>query len=350
MHAHLTGSITRECLHEIWLERRKEEPDLALEDPLMALPSGATNYDVNTFFPLFTTQIYTLLTTVASLVYSTNSVIASFAADGICYLELRTTPRASPSYTKEAYVTTILDCIATQNDAHKNDMRTSLILSVDRKHDAIEVAEVIDLAIRFKDRGVVGVDLCGNPARGIHVEMLQREFGRAKEAGLGITLHFAEIPESASEAELAGLLAMKPDRLGHVIHVPDAVAEEIAGRRIAVELCLSCNVHAGLTEGGFGGHHFGNWMRRRERGAVVLCVSIFDDVCALHWEGVFLSPLSNEYLVVAEHFNLGREDLLDLCEEAGGVTFGGEHDMKWIRQRIAAFRTEMGVAEEALPV
>ncbi|KAL8715331.1 MAG: hypothetical protein Q9225_006401 [Loekoesia sp. 1 TL-2023] len=48
LHAHLTGSITRQCLHEIWLERRKQQPDLALDDPLKTLPSGAADYDINT--------------------------------------------------------------------------------------------------------------------------------------------------------------------------------------------------------------------------------------------------------------------------------------------------------------
>lgn len=155
-------------------------------------------------------------------------------------------------------------------------MRTKLILSVDRKHDASEVAETVDLAIRFRNRGVVGVDLCGNPARGIDVEMLRREFDRAKEAGLKLTIHFAEIPASASQVELAGLLAMGPERLGHIIHVPEDVREEIGRRKVGLEMCLSCNVHAKLTEGGFGGHHFGEWMGRKERGPVVLCVSIFE--------------------------------------------------------------------------
>ncbi|KAL9004503.1 MAG: hypothetical protein Q9188_002682 [Gyalolechia gomerana] len=295
LHAHLTGSITRECLHQIWLERLKEEPDLALEDPLIALPSGATNYDHISFYLSYSTlrillklifpppSFFSLLTTLPSLTHSTTSVLSSFAADGICYLELRTTPRSSPLYTKQQYVTTILDCI-TEHNSSQTSMRTKLILSVDRKHDASEVAETVDLAIRFRNRGVVGVDLCGSPARGIDVEMLRREFGRAKEAGLKLTIHFAEIPASASRVELAGLLAMGPERLGHVIHVPEDVREEIGRRKIGLEMCLSCNVHAKLTEGGFGGHHFGEWMGTKERGPVVLClrsISIFGE--KIYW-------------------------------------------------------------------
>lgn len=152
-------------------------------------------------------------------------------------------------------------------------MRTRLIVSIDRKHAAAEVAEIIDMAIRYRSRGVVGVDLCGDPSRPINLIMLQREFARAKAAGLGVTLHFAEIAASSSLVELEGLLAMRPDRLGHVIHVDGEVKEEIAARKTGLELCLSCNVNAKLTSGGIGGHHFRDWWSRKERGAIGLCVS-----------------------------------------------------------------------------
>ncbi|KAL8832723.1 MAG: hypothetical protein Q9170_004767 [Blastenia crenularia] len=338
LHAHLSGSITRECLHGIWLDRRNEQPDLLLEDPLATLPSGAADYDINTFFPLFTTYIYTLLTTIPTITHSTSSVLSDFAADGVCYLELRTTPRTSPNFTAEQYITTILSCISAHNSS-QDDMRTYLILSVDRKHSASEVGEIIDLAVKFKEKGVVGVDLCGNPARAIDIELFQREFKQAKEAGLGLTLHFAEIKASASADELRSLLDMEPDRLGHVIHVSDEMEEEIAGRKIGVELCLSCNVHAKLTEGGFGSHQFGRWWRRGERGAVVICT---DDV------GVFLSPLSNEYLLASQHFGLGREELLGMCEAASEAIFGGETETKRIEERVAAFRKEMDVLDKTV--
>lgn len=89
-----------------------------------------------------------------------------------------------------------------------------------------------------------------------------------------LTLHFAEIEASASRAELMGLLAMEPDRLGHVIHVDEEIKAEIMRKGLALELCLSCNVHAKMTGGGFGGHHFGEWVKKGEgRVLVVLCVS-----------------------------------------------------------------------------
>jgi len=90
----------------------------------------------NSFFPLFSSYIYHLVNDVASLRYTTLSVLRDFARDGVVYLELRTTPRAMPAagLTKEGYIQTILDAIAEhereQLDKPEPKLRTKLILSV----------------------------------------------------------------------------------------------------------------------------------------------------------------------------------------------------------------------------
>lgn len=111
---------------------------------------------------------------------------------------------------------------------------------------------MLALAQRFVGRGVVGIDLCGNPAVPLD-PALDAIFADARRVpGLGMTLHFAEAACSASDAELDALLAWRPDRIGHVICVDERVRREILGRKgIGLELCLSCNVHAGMVCGGF---------------------------------------------------------------------------------------------------
>lgn len=140
-------------------------------------------------------------------------------------------------------------------------MSTYLILSIDRSNTASQALDVADLAIKYKSRGIVGVDLCGNPAKG-DVSLFEEAFAKAKRHGLKITLHFAETTHSSTEKELNTLMSYQPDRLGHIIHVPDDIKDEIASRRLGLELCLSCNVHAKLTQGGFPDHHFGYWRHR----------------------------------------------------------------------------------------
>ena len=47
LHAHLSGSISRQCLHEVWL-KRKENGETDLQDPLVEMPLGKHDYDLKT--------------------------------------------------------------------------------------------------------------------------------------------------------------------------------------------------------------------------------------------------------------------------------------------------------------
>ena len=275
LHAHLTGSITPQTLHEIWLKTRTSFAGKPLADPLDTL-SLERSWDIKTFFPLFSSYIYSLLSTTETIIWSTNSVLYDFWADGVVYLELRTTPRASSTVSKEEYINIVLDCVETFE--HRNQMCTYLILSIDRRNSAAQAIEVVDLALKFRGRGVVGIDLCGDPSKG-NVTTFTTAFLKAKEMNLQITVHFAEIPSSSEEEELETLLRWRPDRLGHVICVREEMRREIQRQRLAVELCVSCNVQAGLTQGGVKGHHFGSWIGGDS--PVILCVSDLSEPCPL---------------------------------------------------------------------
>ena len=196
-------------------------------------------------------------------------MLQDFEDDGVVYLELRTTPRAiaSEAISKSLYVDTVLSCI---EGFESSKMQTKLILSIDRRNSASEALEVLELAIKYRSRGVVGIDLCGDPSKG-DVSVYKDTFAKAKALGFGTTIHFAETPASSSRVELETLLSCQPDRLGHVVNVPEDLKREITRRGLDLELCLSCNVLAKLTTGGFPDHHFGYW---RDKGcSIALCVS-----------------------------------------------------------------------------
>ncbi|KAF2466156.1 Metallo-dependent hydrolase [Lindgomyces ingoldianus] len=266
-----------ECRNDIWEQRRAQDPTLELEDPLIAIPPG-------TFFPLFSSYIYRLCNSFATIEYT----------DGVVYLELRTTPKAVPerNITKGDYIKTILSLIKTHNEPESSSMQAHLI-SIDRRNTSAEAEEVVNLAPKYRSDGVIGIDL-------------------SKAAGLKMTLHFAETQVSATDQELRALLSWQPDRLVHVIHAQDESQEVIKKRNIGLDLCLSCNAHAELITGGYPNHHFGMW--RHSDVPVVLCT---DDV------GVFSSPLSYQYSLAATHFGFDRKQLKELCERAIDSIFAG---------------------------
>ncbi|KAF5024899.1 hypothetical protein F66182_3021 [Fusarium sp. NRRL 66182] len=316
LHAHLTGSISRRTLHEIWL-RKKATDSTDVEDPLSVMPEGKHDYDLETFFPLFSSYIYKLITDEESVRYTAKSVLFGFLNDGVCYAELRTTPRSTSQLSAEQYIATLLKTIASFEAEH-SQLHTRLILSVDRRHTPEQAASTLALALKYRNQGVVGLDLCGDPTArpGGEIGIFTPVFQEAKKQGLGITVHFAEAEASGSKEELETLLSWEPGRLGHVIWEDEETKMEIARRELCLELCLSCNVRAGMVRGGFEGHHFGHW-----RGVAGPKISLStDDV------GVFGSPLSNEYRLVAQHFGLEREAICELARQPIEGIFGGQEE------------------------
>ncbi|KAM0561484.1 hypothetical protein ACHAPJ_003367 [Fusarium lateritium] len=324
LHAHLTGSISRRALHEIWL-RKKATGNTELEDPLVVMPEGKHDYNLQTFFPLFSSYIYNLITEEESVRYTTTSVLTDFLDDGVCYLELRTTPRSTPQLSAEQYIAALLNTISSF-EAENPELHTRLILSVDRRHTPEQAASTLSLALKYRNKGVVGLDLCGDPTArpGGEINVFAPVFQDAKKQGLEVTVHFAEAEASGSKEELETLLSWEPGRLGHVIWEDEETKKEIARRGLCLELCLSCNVRAGMVRGGFEGHHFGHW-----RGVEGPKISLStDDV------GVFGSPLSNEYRLVAQHFGLDRDAICDLARQPIDGIFGGEEEKERLRRIV----------------
>ncbi|KAK4186829.1 hypothetical protein QBC35DRAFT_253304 [Podospora australis] len=325
LHAHLSGSISRQCLHDVWVKKH-QAGETTLEDPLIQMPLGKHDYDLETFFPLFSSYIYHLVNDPWSLRYTTLSVLADFVADGVVYLELRTTPRALPTH--EEYVQAILDAIAEfEAQVPPPKLRTKLILSIDRRNPPATAFSVLSLCRKFYGHGVVGLDLCGDPASPtslLHSFTPIFSAARSSLPNLGITLHFAEASCSGTDQELDLLLSWRPDRIGHVIHLSDKIRQRIkdCDKKIGLELCLSCNVHANMITGGFEGHHFGEWWKVPE----TIVTLGTDDV------GVFGSPLSNEYALVAKHFGLTQQEICDLARKGIDIIFGGDEEKERLRK------------------
>ena len=237
-------------------------------------------------------------------------MLNDFEADGVVYLELRTTPRAlptaSPPISKVDYVDTILSVITDKN--RNSSLHTNLILSIDRRSSLDDALVTVDIAIARRSRGIVGIDLCGDPSKG-DISSLRPAFIKARASGLKICVHFGEIP-GANTLELEEMLSWQPDRIGHAIYLPETIKREVRRRGLGVEMCLSCNVHAKMLpgEGSFEEHHFREWWKERgnDSAAVALCVSA---------DLVHVMCLSTPYVVMSKPSNTWR-NLSDLSADA----------------------------------
>lgn len=352
LHAHLSGSISKATLHTIWQKKNASSNDgeTALPDPAIALKPAGTFPTILSFFQIFNDYIYNLVNDRESIAYATRSVVEDFHRDGVRYLELRTTPRNIPNagISREEYVQVVLEALTQYHEAQLASgakeadlIEVHLILSIDRTMSAPEADEIVSIAAshahppssppsnqqHIDPPRVLAIDLCGNPTKG-DVSLFTPSFLHARTLGLNTTVHFAEVPASSTSAELTTLLSWSPDRLGHAINIPTDLKAIIKDRKLGLELCLSCNVLAEMTQGGFEAHHFGEWV------ATECSVALStDDV------GVFESALSDEYLIAARAFGLSRGQVVELAGRGARAGFAG-------RERMGRLIGEFGGSDE----
>ncbi|KAF8139816.1 adenosine deaminase-like protein [Boletus edulis] len=229
LHAHLHGSIPLSTLQRI-ATNYSPSPDIGagVAATIARLQSNVVLTEISEFFQLFP-AIYALIATPAALAEATRDVLHAFLteqpppsgfayhpAPDCSYLELRSTPRKTSHMSREQYLLTVL------SEIRAFPGRAALIVSVDRRMSEEDVEECVDLAIKLHQQGepVVGLDLCGNPLEG-NVDAFEKHFDRAREAGLGLTVHIAETKLNGHSIESFVLLSWHPDRLGHATYLEE---------------------------------------------------------------------------------------------------------------------------------
>src|SRR6187455_1383997 len=122
-------------------------------------------------------------------------------------------------------------------------VKPGLIFCLDRAFP-YELNEIIaEKAIAWRDRGVVGIDIAGPEAATFRVADYRRLFRRARQHGLGLTVHTGESGPVEEVARVVELL--EPDRIGHGVksaYDPRTMAM-IRERGIVLEICPTSNLN-----------------------------------------------------------------------------------------------------------
>jgi adenosine deaminase len=121
-----------------------------------------------------------------------------------------------------------------------------LILMMDRTFDARQNEIIVDKAIHWSSRGVVGVDIAGPRPGGLRYDYTQVApmVETARAAGLGVTIHVGEEGETGAEEIGEVVESLRPDRIGHGILAagdPDLMAL-IRDAGVMLEVCPTSNL------------------------------------------------------------------------------------------------------------
>ncbi len=170
--------------------------------------------------------------------------------------------------------------------------------------------QLLDVALRHRDRGVVALGLAGAEAQsGLPVAEV---FRRARAEGLHSVPHAGEAtgPESIREA----IDLLEAERIGHgirAIESPDLLAE-LCERRIPLEVCPTSNVMLGNVAS-FDEHPL---LQLLDAGVIVTLNS--DDPAMFH------STVTQEYEVAREVFGLDDEALASLARAGVRASFADD--------------------------
>ncbi len=134
--------------------------------------------------------------------------------------------------------------------------RAGLIFCLAREFDARLNEIILEKAIKYRRRGVVGIDLAGSEEHALELRPKEAEkyadlYQRAREAGLKTTVHTGETPGTGAEGVRAVLELLRPQRIGHGVQ---AAYDEPAMRMlremdVTLEICPSSNLSTHAVSG-----------------------------------------------------------------------------------------------------
>jgi adenosine deaminase len=181
------------------------------------------------------------------------------ARDGVVYAEVRMAPEllTEKGLTLSQVIEAILDGFRAGEAEAKAEGRTirvtSLLCGMRQNNRSQEVAE---LAIKYRDQGVVGFDIAG-PEDGFPPSDQLATFEYLRRENAHFTIHAGEaygLPSIWEAIQLCGA-----ERLGHGVRIVDDIdfsqspaqlgrlAAYVRDRRVPLELCPSSNIQTGVA-------------------------------------------------------------------------------------------------------
>lgn len=136
------------------------------------------------------------------------------------------------------------------------DVKAGLIFCLAREFDHTLNSIIVDKAIKYRSRGVVGIDLAGTETNALELrpEVVKRYvdlFARAREGGLKCTVHTGETAGTGAEGVVAVVEHLKPHRIGHGIRAAydEAAMELLKEKDVVLEICPTSNLHTHAVSG-----------------------------------------------------------------------------------------------------
>ncbi len=198
----------------------------------------------------------------------------------------------------------------------KYPLQLGFILCMDRRLSVEENSAIIRKAIKYKDRGIVGIDLAGpidlnDQCRNFHPRDLELAVAQAHEAGLGVTIHTGEA--TGPDEMWAVIKHLRPQRIGHGIACTQdpKLMEYLREQEIVLETCPTSNLKTKVIK---------DWSQMRQIYANLKKHAV---PFTINTDGPILqkTTLRHEYTLLLENEILTPEDLIQANHIAHQASF-----------------------------
>ncbi len=324
-HLHLDGSLSPRTIKDLALlsgDKTLARKSLAEIERLAVVKSPRASLDrVLSSFQLF----YPLLRGPWAVEEAARRVAQRAQGQNVLHFELRFAPAllAADDFPQEDVLKAALRGL--RRGAAEFGVSSAVIVCLIRDENLVsdeQNSEMLDLALAYRRRGVVGLDLAGNE-RARPLSRFKSHYARARKAGLGTTAHAGEAPPG-DDLDLA--LDWGLHRIGHGVMAGKrpGLLERIRERGVTIETNPTSNLRTGavqsLTE-----HPAKFW----RRAGIPLAISTDDP-------GLFGIELGGEYEALAGHCRFGAEDLLAVSLQGVDSLFLPERRKRPLRRRWEA--------------
>jgi len=275
LHDHLDGGLRPETIIEISQEIGHKLPT---EDPIELAEWFRASCDSGSLVLYLETFAHTVAVMQRSkdIVRVARECAIDLARDGVVYAEVRMAPEllTEKGLSLSEIVESILQGFREGEVAAKaegNSIRIfSLLCGMRQNNRSQEVAEI---AVKYRDQGVVGFDIAG-PEDGFPPSDQLDTFEYLRRENAHFTIHAGEaygLPSIWEAIQICGA-----ERLGHGVRIADDIdfnhtparlgrlASYVRDRRIPLEMCPSSNIQTGVATS-FADHPIGKLAKLRFR-------------------------------------------------------------------------------------
>jgi adenosine deaminase len=248
LHRHLEGSLRLSTLAEIAREHGVDLPSYDIEElrPYVQVTTDEAP-DFHAFLEKFSflARFYSKLDCIDRISYE---AVADAAQDNVKYLELRFNP-VTLAFTQGFCFEDVMERVisAVKRAEQDFDIAVKLLTTIRRDYDQDTANRIVEMAIHYADQSIVGLDLAGDEVN-YSARPFAALFGKAKEAGLGITVHAGEA--TGAESVRTAIEILKADRIGHGVGASEdlAVMDLVREREITLEMCPTSNIQTAAVK------------------------------------------------------------------------------------------------------